>query len=207
MRNHDLQHCSFFTSCQNDEQGVGLGQGSKSRRALWVWLHPAAAEQFEEEVMGVVRRLALRVECENLRGEMSRFQVRGPMAHVMVSWVLQLVDSQDILEVRKAQLWKRMRDLGPAACVGGNDAIMLTCRDPRTLSPLAHHSARAQKPVILSTSSTHTSGARMGECKPWLASAAADTKHICVMGCFGLLRADGLRQRRKVKCTCDGRRA
>jgi len=51
----------------NDEQGVGGGQGSKSRRALWVWLHPAAAEQFEEEVMGVVRRLALRVECENLR--------------------------------------------------------------------------------------------------------------------------------------------
>ena len=66
-----------------------------------------------------------------------------------------------------------MRDLGPAACVGGKDAIMLTCRDPRTLTPLAHHSARAQKPVILSTSTTRTSGVRMGGCKPWLASAAA----------------------------------
>jgi len=45
------------------------------------------------------------------RGEMSRFQVRGPMAHVMVSWVLQLVDSQDILEVRKAQVHVRVQEL------------------------------------------------------------------------------------------------
>jgi len=45
------------------------------------------------------------------RGEMARFQVRGPMAHVMVSWVLQLADSQDILEVRKAQVHVRVQEL------------------------------------------------------------------------------------------------
>ncbi len=117
-------------------------------RTLWLWTHPAAVDQVQSELAAVVCAHRLGIKCADAGVEMSRFQVRGPMSHVFVSAVLRPGESADPLHRRKQELWQGICVNGPAACVGRGDAFMVTCMDPRTLSPLPHQRSQAGRETV-----------------------------------------------------------
>ena len=128
--------------------GAGAGKEDKaqgSSRVVWVWVPAVAEQRVQSEIMAVVSRLQLRVECVNLQRELARFQVRGPVSHSILAAVLQLADvrtkgeAEGEVAEKKSKMWQKMREQGPSACVAGGDSIMLQCQDPRMLSPLPHH--------------------------------------------------------------------
>ena len=57
-----------------DSDIKGLTQGND--RVLWMFIHPAAAQELHAAAVHFVRTLSLHISCADLRGEMARFQVR-----------------------------------------------------------------------------------------------------------------------------------
>jgi hypothetical protein len=58
-----------------DSDIKGLPQGND--RVLWMFIHPAAAQELHAAAVHFVRTLSLHISCADLRGEMARFQVRS----------------------------------------------------------------------------------------------------------------------------------
>ena len=140
-----------------------LGVGA---RRVWLWVHPAASEQLQSELTTVTQAHSLGIKCVDVGVEMARFQLRGPLSQEMVSAVLRICASEEPLYSRKEQIWKTMCEHGPAACVGSGDAIMISCSDPRTVSPLPQRLLRTRSNDPGGTS-THSEEQPMGQRRGW----------------------------------------
>ncbi|XP_071964553.1 ribonucleases P/MRP protein subunit POP1-like [Antedon mediterranea] len=153
----------------------GTTPSDGSTRQLWLWLHPACFDETIAEIKGVCSEGSIDVSINDLRAELVRFHLEGPLARSVLIDALKVADvacssetvedrhwweeqylDPDKLAAYKEQsiLWEGMSNVDIASKLESCCMMGLTARDPRHLLPRKRMQAMIDTTKISEESTT-----------------------------------------------------
>ncbi|KAI9209255.1 ribonucleases P/MRP protein subunit POP1-domain-containing protein [Polychytrium aggregatum] len=131
---------TFFWRQEPDEPTL---DPQAHKRALWVWVHPAAYSDVHAELTKAAKqsKLASDVEIKALKSELVRFELTGPRSHAILSEVLKVCeesyDKHGGVHTNPAarKTWAALKNLRTPSSLAPGVILSLTIHDPRLSFP------------------------------------------------------------------------
>lgn len=121
---------------------------SETRRALWIWVHAA----FFNEALQILSKFSNNIELKNLKFDVSRFRLTGPLSNVVLFNAFKLMDKLMCIEtniwtklflakvddeylINMSKWWVSLKSMSSPAEMSPHFVIPLIIQDPRLNLP------------------------------------------------------------------------